>query len=242
MSVTRWFAAALAALVLTGCATAPPKAFDRQAMGEIKRGAIVQFPGPDQFSVVGAAQIPGSFMLGVLGGAIGGAIAGGIEAARASAQASSLTTGMNQRAADATRRFYDTLAAKLAARGFEVVRVDEAEKKSIDTVQDYSARAPGAQVAIEVIPTAWGYGRFEGGLHPWVGAQVQFVGIPGAPVHFTRTIVYGKGAGATVEWLQPDPRFSVADDLDTLYASGPLAVEGVRTGIEKLAEHIASRL
>ena len=142
----RRIAAACMALALAGCASAPRKAFDRDASSQVHRILLVQYPEPVQYQVFGAQAVPtaGGIALMVLGGAIGGAIVGGIEASHAQARAASLTGAIKPYADGFCPRLYSGLEARLRERGYEVTRIERPLKKSADEVVDYSSVANGA--------------------------------------------------------------------------------------------------
>jgi hypothetical protein len=242
------FLAALFALVLAaGCASQPQverKPLDRSSASAIRKVAIVQYPEPDQYVVVGASDVPVRALLyafGLITGAVGGKVLDRIESARFNSQARSLTAAVTPHDPAASRVLADELERLLLARGLAVKRIEGAAISSPDKPLDYSMFAGDADAVIEASVTMAGYGKSGDAFTPMVAVRARMIGVGGSPLHYSELVVSGAVPAEKVVRVAQSSRYSVRR-LETLFNSGRLASEGIQDSVRAIAHRIAADL
>lgn len=238
---SRALAIAMSIAVLASCATVEKQAFDRSKFATPPRTiAIVAFPDPEEYTVTGAAQIPGGFALYAFG-AIGGAILGAAEAARAQMQATSLSSAVLPHRPHLNTTLTKELDVALRASGYRPVTLTPPPLADDLRSYDYSRVAADADAILEAVVTIAGYRQIGGALRPAIALRARLLGPKGAPIHYSELIVYGERVSNHGTVLYPDPKYTF-NSLDALYADGALASEGLRAGIPLIAARIAADL
>ena len=236
------FVALLASALLCACATQIPKqAFDKKTGESLKSVALVEFPDPNIYSVLGLTQSAYTAPL-LLFGAIGGAIMGTANISIAQEQAKRLSEAMKPHQPNASSNLLAELEAQLKARGFEVTRIKAPEKKTEDDKELSYAEAGVTQDAIlESKISLAGYRWRDGRLAPLVGVRVRLLAKTGQPALYADLIQYGDKMNDQFVDIPADPKYEFSD-LDKLYAGGNLAAEGIRAGTKQIANRIAADL
>jgi hypothetical protein len=236
------FVALLASALLCACATQIPKqAFDRKAGESLKSVALVEFPDPKTYNVLGLTQSAYTAPL-LLFGAIGGAFMGAAEVSIAQERANRLSEAMKPYQPNASSNLLAELEVQLKARGFEVTRIKAPEKKTEDDKELSYAEAGVTQDAIlESKISLVGYRWRDGRLAPLVGVRVRLLAKTGKPTLYSDLIQYGDKMNDQFVNILADPKYEFGD-LDKLYAGGDLAAEGIRAGAKQIANRVAAEL
>lgn len=242
------FLAALLALVLVaGCASGPQverKALDHSSARAIRKVAIVQYPEPDQYVVVGASDVPARSLIyafGLFTGALGGVVLDRIESHLFRSQARSLTSAVTPHDPAASAVLADELERLLLARGLAVKRIEGAAISSPDRPLDYSALAGDADAVVEAAVTMAGYGKSGDAFTPMVAVRVRMIGVRGSPLHYSELVISGPVPAEKAVRVAQSPRYAVRR-LEELFNSGSLAAQGIRDGVRAIAHRIAADL
>jgi hypothetical protein len=242
-SARAFSALAIATLIamLTSCATFEKQAFDRTRFQTPPRTiAIVAFPDPEEYSVTGAAQIPGGPALYAFG-AIGGAILGIAEGVRAKSQAMSLSSSLLPHRPHVTTTLTKELDIALRASGLRTMTLAPPPLADDQRSFDYSRVSVDADAILEAVVTVAGYRQIGEAIRPTIALRARLLGPKGAPIYYSELIVYGERFSNQGAVLYPDPRYTFKS-LEALYADGALAAEGLRAGLPRIAARIADDL
>ncbi|RST51458.1 hypothetical protein [Variovorax sp. MHTC-1] len=225
-------------LGLSGCASRLAVVKNEEALGGIKRLAVLDVAPPKLIAIsqsgapAVAAAIPG---LGVLGAAIVGGVAGGIEGAIKGRTGESLQS----RYASSGIQLQDVLVASLAEqlrrRGYEVIRLEKAAKRRADGQLDLAGLdiQADAVLAIEYLSVGYISPAFKSSWHPVLQLRAELVEIP------ARRTIYSKAwAAAPVNAAGPPLQMVNEGPLLEFGSVEQFEAQG-RKSIEQLAKYQA---
>jgi len=178
---------------------------------------------------------------------LGGLVGALIESAIQSEREASLAAILAERAFDSREALTEALESALAARGYEVVRVDEVARPDAKFLADYPPTEPPADAYLDVVVTAHGYlaaGVYDSTpFRPHVYTQVRLVS-PEGRVLMEDHVVYNHvdkraSSNGVVQQvtISPAPGYQYVSFSD-VEASPDEATEGLARAIGETAETI----
>lgn len=221
---------------LVACASAPKVAFKPELKQSIKKVALVETPEPRQY-FMNPGQAPGGAALYMFG-ALGGAILGSIEANRFETASTRFNAAVAPLKPELSATMLSRLEKSLAAKGYEVVRIPTIPNMADGKEPDFS-KIEGTFDAVLITTLGGGYSVESGAAVPNVRVVATLHSRSGTDKLFSDGYIYGtQKVGQFVEVL-PDPRFTIKS-IDAVYDNLGIAVDGLRTGADKLAERVAA--
>lgn len=225
-------------VLLSACVAAPKVAMNPDAKKSVKRIALVTAPEPAEYAMF-PGQAPGGAVL-YLFGALGGAILGGIEASRYNEATLRFTTALKPLQPELSSQLLTRLESGLTGKGYEVIRVPVPPKDAEGKDLDYT-KVQGSFDAILSPVLMAGYANDAGAVAPRVSVGVALVSKNGTEKLFSDTYLYGLRKVGDLVHIEPDSKFRVKT-VDDVYLDVRLALEGLRTGTDKIAERIVAEL
>ncbi len=230
--------AALMVISLAACATTPKIALKPEVKQSIKRIAIVETPEPGRYFMYPSPS-PGGAALYMFG-ALGGAMVGGIEAKRQETATAKFTEAIAPLEPELAETMLTVLEKRLLEKGYDIQRVSPPPMTPDGKNYDIS-KIEGAFDAILVSKLTGGYCERSGKVAPKVSVSVSIFSKSGTDTLFANSYLYCLNKFGQSVQIVPDPKY-VVKTIDALYEDLNVAVEGLRTGAEKISERAVADL
>jgi hypothetical protein len=224
---------AAAAMVLTGCANVPKKAFNKEGAAHIQTVAVSERTAKESYSVTIVAHP------GVNFGLIGGLVA----AADMAGKSDKLTTALNPSQTQVQKRFSQKLSDALKSGGYDTSVMTLADGvaagKAFDAVRPNLKSDAFIDLDVQAGYVAAGPSS---DYLPFVRVAVLNTDAKSGGLVYQDTITYGYTfeGGKTVH-LTSDKQYRFKD-MDDLLARSGLAREGLYAGLDLIATQIAADL
>ena len=226
--------ALLVATLLSGCATAPQQAFDREQATSIKTVVIAQRPNQPDYTVDIIGHPGQSF----------GLVGGLIEMADAMAKMKQLTPVIDPAETRLQDRFSAALAQRLTAAGYavQVIELRSIPSQDADLLTQVKALAKAdAVVAVGMLGSYVAAG-LSTPYSPNVRVLVRMLDMTSGATLYRESLNYGPAPqlqGPVL--LSVDPKYRFAN-FEAVLANPGLARGGLLAGLDPLAQQIAQDL
>ncbi len=226
-------------MTLTACATTPKIAMRPEVRESIITIALVETPEPEQY-FMSPAPSPASGAL-LIFGAIGGAIAGGIEATREQTATKKFTETVAPLKPGLVKKMLARLEEGLLDKGYITQCVPPPAMTKDGKNYDFT-KLDGDYDAILVAKLVGGYcGILMEGVSPEVRVSISIYSKTGNDLIFADTYYYSSRIPNNENRIVPDPKYNLKSAA-AIYDDISVAIEGMKTGVRKLAERVASDL
>lgn len=227
---------AFIATILSACSSAPRIALSPDAKKSIQRIAIVETPEPEKY-YMNPGQVPGGAALYMFG-ALGGAILGGIEVSRFESATSKFNSAVSPLHPELSSMMLTQVASNLSTKGYSITRVPMPQK-SADGKRLAFENITGEFDAVLYMDLSSGYSYDSGVVAPRVGITASLYKKGSSKAIFAENYLYNNNKIGAYVWIQSPSDFSMPS-IDAVYDKLPIAVDGMRDGVKKIAEHIAA--
>jgi hypothetical protein len=208
----------------------------RQSLTEV---TLLEAINPQAHILMGAPGVLETSGISVRG-KLAVAVAAGVEISQLQSQSAALTAAIQPHAPQLGVMLTDEIEKQLVARGVKVTRIAIPDR-SIMRQMDYTSLNIATPYVLE-ISLATGYQQIEGLYAPFVNSHVRLVNKSGRDVLYRDTIAYTESdANPNATTMQTDIKY-VFENLESLYANGKIAAEGLSTGVKQVATKVVQQL
>lgn len=227
------------AFILSACAAAPSKvALKPEARNAVKHIALIDVPEPTQYTM-NPGPLPGGPALYMFG-ALGGAILGGIEAKRFNTATEKFNNAISPYHPNITGTLLSQIENGLKQKGYDVVHIPQPPKSSDGKDYDLT-KISGNFDAVLITTLGAGYAIESGRCNPSLSVNVSLSEQSSKKTLFSDSYSYSVNKSGNSIHIMPDSKFIIANENE-LYANIPVAVEGLKDGVTKIADRIVMDL
>jgi hypothetical protein len=223
------------AALLAGCGGPSSQPFNPQSEA-IKTIALITVPDPSQYQAVDWGGKASLF----------GAVGGVATQADATTMSLALSTAAKEANFEYSREMQTAVADRLTRAGFKVVAVTAKREAPEKLLSDYSqVPAGGADALLDVDARTVGYSSYniqDPDLRPHVHVDVRLVSAKTRAVLYSEQILFGYHNPYMSATQLPSERQYYFKDFGTLMGDRTRALQGIRSGTQAIADHIAKRL